>query len=80
VEVAWLEESPRPMTRGSSDGRSPASAASLPSAGCHRGSRWRRMRSIREKIGAVLVVQSRVDLFPFGTLARSEYKSRPVDG
>ncbi|MFL5842723.1 MAG: phenylacetate--CoA ligase family protein, partial [Thermoleophilaceae bacterium] len=35
--------------------------------------------AIRERIRDVLVVQTRVDLVPFGTLQRSEYKSRLVD-
>jgi phenylacetate-CoA ligase len=35
--------------------------------------------SIRERIRAVLVVQTRVELVPFGSLERSEYKSRLVD-
>jgi phenylacetate-CoA ligase len=32
--------------------------------------------AIREKLRAVLVVQTRVDLVPWGTLGRSEYKSK----
>jgi phenylacetate-CoA ligase len=35
--------------------------------------------AIRERIRNVLVVQTRVDLVPFGTLRRSEYKSRLLD-
>jgi phenylacetate-CoA ligase len=35
--------------------------------------------AIRERIRDVLVVQTRIDLVPFGTLQRSEYKSRLVD-
>jgi phenylacetate-CoA ligase len=35
--------------------------------------------AIRERIRSVLTVQTRVDLVPFGTLQRSEYKSRLVD-
>ncbi|HEV3407720.1 MAG TPA: AMP-binding protein [Gaiellaceae bacterium] len=35
--------------------------------------------SIRERIRDVLVVQTRVDLVPWGTLRRSEYKSKLVD-
>jgi phenylacetate-CoA ligase len=35
--------------------------------------------SIRERIRAVLVVQTRVELVPWGTLARSEYKSTLVE-
>jgi phenylacetate-CoA ligase len=35
--------------------------------------------AIRERIRDVLVVQTQVDLVPWGTLARSEYKSRLVD-
>jgi phenylacetate-CoA ligase len=31
---------------------------------------------IREKLRAVLVVQTRVDLVPWGTLGRSEYKAK----
>jgi phenylacetate-CoA ligase len=32
--------------------------------------------AIREKLRAVLVVQTRVDLVPWGTLGRSEYKAK----
>jgi phenylacetate-CoA ligase len=35
--------------------------------------------AIRERIRSVLVVQTRVDLVPWGTLRRSEYKSSLVD-
>ncbi len=35
--------------------------------------------SIRERLRAVLVVQTRIELVPFGTLARSEYKSKLVE-
>jgi phenylacetate-CoA ligase len=35
--------------------------------------------SIRERIRSVLVVQTRIDLVPWGTLERSEYKSKLVD-
>jgi phenylacetate-CoA ligase len=35
--------------------------------------------SIREKLRSVLVVQTRVDLVPWGTLQRSEYKSKLVE-
>jgi phenylacetate-CoA ligase len=35
--------------------------------------------AIRERIRAVLVVQAAVDLVGFGTLERSEYKSKLVD-
>lgn len=35
--------------------------------------------AIRERIRAVLVVQARIDLVPWGTLERSEYKSKLVD-
>ncbi len=35
--------------------------------------------AIRERIRATLVVQVRVELVPFGTLARSEYKSKLVE-
>jgi phenylacetate-CoA ligase len=35
--------------------------------------------AIRERIRDVLVVQTRVDLLPWGTLPRSEYKSRLVE-
>jgi phenylacetate-CoA ligase len=35
--------------------------------------------AIRERLRAVLVVQTRVDLVPWGTLQRSEYKARLVD-
>ena len=35
--------------------------------------------SIRERLRAVLVVQTRVDLVPFGTLQRSDYKSKLVE-
>jgi phenylacetate-CoA ligase len=36
-------------------------------------------QAIRERIRAVLVVQTRVDLVPFGTLQRSEYKSKLIE-
>jgi phenylacetate-CoA ligase len=35
--------------------------------------------SIRERLRAVLIVQTHVDLVPWGSLRRSEYKSRLVD-
>jgi phenylacetate-CoA ligase len=35
--------------------------------------------AIRERLRSVLVVQTRVDLVPFGSLGRSEYKSKLVD-
>ncbi|MEA2495803.1 MAG: phenylacetate-CoA ligase [Thermoleophilaceae bacterium] len=35
--------------------------------------------SIRERIRAVLVVQARIELVPFGTLERSDYKSKLVE-
>ena len=35
--------------------------------------------AIREKLRSVLVVQTRVDLVPFGSLGRSEYKSKLVE-
>jgi phenylacetate-CoA ligase len=35
--------------------------------------------AIRERIRSVLVVRTRVDLVPFGTLGRSEYKSKLVE-
>ena len=35
--------------------------------------------AIRERLRSVLVVQTRVELVPWGTLARSEYKSRLVE-
>jgi phenylacetate-CoA ligase len=35
--------------------------------------------AIRERLRTVLVVQTRVELVPFGTLQRSEYKSKLVD-
>ena len=35
--------------------------------------------AIRERIRAVLVVQTRIDVVPWGTLERSEYKSKLVD-
>ena len=35
--------------------------------------------SIRERLRNVLVVQTRVDLVPWGSLRRSEYKSRLVE-
>ena len=35
--------------------------------------------AIREKLRAVLVVQTRVDLVPWGTLGRSEYKAKLVE-
>ena len=35
--------------------------------------------AIRERLRAVLVVQTEVDLVPFGTLQRSEYKSRLIE-
>jgi phenylacetate-CoA ligase len=36
-------------------------------------------QAIRDKLREVLIVQTRVDLAPWGTLQRSEYKSRLVD-
>jgi phenylacetate-CoA ligase len=35
--------------------------------------------AIRERLRNVLVVQTRVELVPWGTLRRSEYKSRLVE-
>ena len=35
--------------------------------------------TIRERLRHVLVVQTRVDLVPWGSLERSEYKSKLVD-
>jgi phenylacetate-CoA ligase len=35
--------------------------------------------AIRERLRAVLVVQTRVDLVPWGTLGRSEYKSKLIE-
>jgi phenylacetate-CoA ligase len=35
--------------------------------------------AIRERLRAVLVVQTRIELVPFGTLARSEYKSQLLE-
>jgi phenylacetate-CoA ligase len=35
--------------------------------------------AIREKLRGVLVVQTKIDLVPFGTLQRSDYKSRLVE-
>jgi phenylacetate-CoA ligase len=35
--------------------------------------------SIRERLRSVLVVQTRVELVPWGTLQRSEYKSKLVE-
>jgi phenylacetate-CoA ligase len=35
--------------------------------------------AIRERLRDVLVVQTRVELVPWGTLERSEYKSKLVD-
>jgi phenylacetate-CoA ligase len=35
--------------------------------------------AIRERLRDMLVVQARVDLVPWGTLGRSEYKSRLVE-
>ena len=35
--------------------------------------------AIRERLRGVLVVQTRVDLVPWGTLQRSEYKSKLVE-
>ncbi len=35
--------------------------------------------AIRERVRNVLVVQTRVDLVPWGSLRRSEYKSRLVE-
>jgi phenylacetate-CoA ligase len=34
---------------------------------------------IRERLREVLVVQTRVELVPFGSLERSEYKARLID-
>jgi phenylacetate-CoA ligase len=36
-------------------------------------------QAIRERIRDVLVVQTRVELVPWGSLRRSEYKSRLVE-
>jgi phenylacetate-CoA ligase len=36
-------------------------------------------KAIREKLRSVLVVQTRVDLVPAGSLRRSEYKSKLVE-
>ena len=35
--------------------------------------------AIRERLRSVLVIQTRVELVPWGTLARSEYKSKLVE-
>ena len=35
--------------------------------------------AIRERVRSVLVVQTRIELVPFGSLRRSEYKSRLVE-
>jgi phenylacetate-CoA ligase len=35
--------------------------------------------AIRERLRSVLVVQTRVELVPWGSLARSEYKSQLVE-
>ena len=35
--------------------------------------------AIREKLRSVLVIQTRVDLVPWGSLARSEYKSELIE-
>ena len=35
--------------------------------------------AIRERIRSVLVVQTRIELVPFGSLARSDYKSKLVE-
>ena len=35
--------------------------------------------AIRERVRSVLVVQTRIDLVPWGTLRRSEYKSKLVE-
>jgi phenylacetate-CoA ligase len=35
--------------------------------------------AIRERLRAVLVVQTRIELVPYGTLARSEYKSQLLE-
>jgi phenylacetate-CoA ligase len=35
--------------------------------------------AIRERVRNVLVVQTRVDLVPWGSLGRSEYKSKLVE-
>ena len=35
--------------------------------------------AIRERLRSVLVVQTRVDLVPWGSLQRSEYKSKLVE-
>jgi phenylacetate-CoA ligase len=37
-------------------------------------------QAIRERLRAVLVVQTRIDLVPWGALQRSEYKSKLVEG
>jgi phenylacetate-CoA ligase len=36
-------------------------------------------QAIRERLRSVLVVQTRVDLVPWGTLQRSQYKSKLVE-
>ena len=36
-------------------------------------------QSIRERLRSALVVQTAIDLVPFGTLARSEYKSKLIE-
>ena len=35
--------------------------------------------AIRDRLRSVLVVQTRIDLVPYGSLQRSEYKSRLVE-
>jgi len=35
--------------------------------------------AIRERLRSVLVIQTRVELVPWGSLARSEYKSKLVE-
>ena len=35
--------------------------------------------AIRERLRSVLVVQTHIDLVPWGSLRRSEYKSKLVD-
>jgi phenylacetate-CoA ligase len=35
--------------------------------------------AVRERIRAVLVVQTRIELVPFGTLERSDYKAKLVE-
>ena len=62
-------------------GRRQAGAAAPGRRRARRRGRRRRalVEAIRERLRSVLVVQTQVDLVPFGSLPRSEYKSKLVE-